>query len=135
MHPFSIDMSQFLITTESLLVQCCFNVTLFFSFSLLSRVLPVSVYNCAKVVTRAYKALLSFDINISFPFSRRAEARIMRQQKSGQKDNCQVVPKHLKHVVHVSHRQKPYFDFSCSPSSLSLFFSLIFCNLKSAIFR
>lgn len=75
---------------------------------------PVSVFNCAKDVKRAYKALSPFDrlINICHPSSRLAEGRLMKQQKSRRKDNCQAVFKHLKHVVNVSHRQKPFLDYS-----------------------
>lgn len=50
----------------------------------------------------------------------------MKQQKSRRKDNCQAVFKHLKHVVNVRHRQKPYLDYSCE---VVVSFSF-FCNLK-----
>lgn len=48
----------------------------------------------------------------------------MKHEKSRQKHNCQSVLKQLKHVVNVSHGQKPYLDYSCKVdvSFFSLFF-------------
>lgn len=76
-------------------------------------------------------------INISYslyPPCRGEVEGVMKHEKSRQKHNCQSVLKQLKHVVNVSHGQKPYLDYSCKVD-VSFFFLFFLFFQNGAIFR
>lgn len=118
MHPLCTDRSKwtiyFITTTEPLsaFVQFCPNVTGLFHKC---PECGPSLFNCAKDVKRAYQAFSPFGhdkyISSFLPLCRKENNKTTKEQT--RKDNCQAVFKHLKHVGNVSHRQKPYLDYSC----------------------
>lgn len=145
MHPLCIDRWR-RGTSSSSLNHCLSSVVLmslavfllllllfsFFFFRIVQSVTRLScVQLCEGCETRIQGSLTFFlTINISHPLSRLAEARIMKQQKSRRKDRTvRQSSNTLKHVVNVSHGQKPYLDYSCKVVISLVFFSRC-CNLK-----